>query len=492
MNITDAIRQHASDKPDAPAVVRLGDHVVGYRDLDRTIDALARRAQALGLRPGHVAVIAFADDFAAPYAFLVLALALARIGVTTAGSLRPPEKVDIWFDGGMSPPRPRIRSVAIEPGWFETPPPSADAEPVPSHQEEGAILRIFTSSGTTGRPKLVALTHEMMARRIAAKQKARQLPPELRILSMVGPGTTYWFRDMLLALALGGLQVYARGAPATLRAIDRHGVNLLVAAPASLGALVTTLPEDAVPPRSLLMVEAGGSLVPRRLSDLARSRLCPTLLVSYGGTECGTVASALSDQLMDRPGAVGFVEPGVEVQAVDEDDRPLPAGTEGILRIRSDLCVDGYYDHDAAATMSFRHGWFYPGDRGIVAPDGLMSVTGRSSEVINYGGVKISPGMIDEFLQSLPNVREAAAFGVPNDLGLVELVAAIVPSGRIDAEALLAECREKLKSMAPRHLIELAGLPRNDTGKVLRAELAAMVAAQRAAARTEEAQRVPR
>ena len=98
------------------------------------------------------------------------------------------------------------------------------------------------------------------------------------------------------------------------------------------------------------------------------------------------VAEATMLSLQGHPGAVGYLYPDVEMQAVDADDKPLPPGTEGTLRVRSGGCASGYFDDPAASARVFRGGWVCAGDVGTVADDGLVTVTSRSSEVINQGG----------------------------------------------------------------------------------------------------------
>jgi acyl-CoA synthetase (AMP-forming)/AMP-acid ligase II len=162
------------------------------------------------------------------------------------------------------------------------------------------------------------------------------------------------------------------------------------------------------------------------------------------------------------------VFPGVEVQAVDADDQPLPPGTEGVLRVRSGGCAGAYFDAPAASALVFRDGWVYPGDVGTVAPDGLVTLAGRPSEVINQGGVKVLPQLVEDVLLSVPEIGEAAAFGVPDDMGITRVWAAIVPNGRVDMSAVHALCRERLRMRAPTSILQMEALPRNEAGKVLR------------------------
>jgi acyl-coenzyme A synthetase/AMP-(fatty) acid ligase len=176
----------------------------------------------------------------------------------------------------------------------------------------------------------------------------------------------------------------------------------------------------------------------------------------------------------DIPGAVGFLHPGVQAQVVDEADRPLPSGAEGLLRVRTPGQALGYRNDPVATARHFRDGWFYPGDVGRITAEGLLIVTGRASDVINLGGRKVAPDIIERVLEDLPEVREAAAFGVPGQNEIVELWAAVVADGPLDARALAGHLSARLGPNAPAYLLQVSALPRNANGKLLRQELAAL------------------
>ena len=487
MNITDAIRKQAQLNPDAPAVVRRGDRTVTYRDLDRTIDASARRALDLGLRPGLTAAISLAGNRTSdPYPFLILALALARIGVASGPATLPVRHATMSFVAAATG-APDSRTVLIDEGWYEAPRPEASVESVSSHQDGAAICRIFPSSGTTGSPKYIAISHEMMRRRLVARQRDTPFSADLRQISAIGPANHYWFRDALNCLSVGGMQILM---PFTT-AGSRYRVNYLIAPPAILERIIANLPSGAGPFPSLATIEVGGAHLSPKLAGLVREKLGTNIVCSYGSTESGPVARAPLLALEGNRGAVGYLDTGVEVQSVDENDRPLAPGEQGILRIRSDTCVAGYFDDPQATARSFRNGWFYPGDLGAVSSEGILSVAGRTDELINRGGNKINPQRIDEVLLSVKGVREAAAFEVVGASGVPEIWAAIVLDGPVEQRALVETCKARLERNAPAVIMKFDRLPRNDTGKVMRRELARMAVERRAAGKGQAGGETP-
>jgi acyl-coenzyme A synthetase/AMP-(fatty) acid ligase len=175
--------------------------------------------------------------------------------------------------------------------------------------------------------------------------------------------------------------------------------------------------------------------------------------------------------LIEHPGAVRRVHRSVAVQAIDADGEPLPTGTEGILRVRTDTCVASYFGDATTSASAFTDGWFCTGDTGTVSSDGLLILSARTGDVINHGGDKVSPRIIEEVLLSQPGIREVAAFGAPDASGVVRVWAAIVTEGPVDIPALTATCNRELKHNAPHFIMKMKTLPRNEAGKVLRDRL---------------------
>jgi long-chain acyl-CoA synthetase len=163
------------------------------------------------------------------------------------------------------------------------------------------------------------------------------------------------------------------------------------------------------------------------------------------------------------------------VRVVDETGALMPPGQEGMVLVRTPVSVGGYLDTSGQSETAFRDGHFDTGDIGYRAKDGMLVITGRKKEVLNLGGDKVSPHLIENAVASFRGVREAGAFAMPNDVGVEEVWSFIVHGEALDKEALHRHCRDRLtQTHVPVRFISVPELPRNADGKLQRRRLAAM------------------
>ena len=353
----------------------------------------------------------------------------------------------------------------------------ADGVPQPAqmHADGSAVLAYCPSSGTTG--ARAEIRADEPRPHGAAHRGPRHSAPLFggpRQTCLVGPTSIFGLGRMLRTLWCGNVVVEPNLDAQELASwLASSRVNHIAISPIGLQKILEVLPADGVA-CAVETIEVGGGILPRSTFDVAQRRLPGALIATYGATETGPVAAAPMGAIIDRPGAVGFLFPGVAVEIVDADDRPVAAGEEGILRVRSSHAASAYVGNDAAASRVFRDGWVYPNDRAILDRDGLLRLMGRTDDVIVAGGAKVNPQAIEDVLFTLADLREAAVFGAPDDSGMVVLCAAIVPNAPLLADEFHARCRKRLGAQAPVFIMHLRELPRNAMGKVQRNELARM------------------
>lgn len=476
MNIVDPILFQCRLNAPAPAICAPGTplNILSYGRLERFIHNISRKAVGAGLVAGQkVAVLVQDKLFHAALAFGLIRLGIVTISARTA--VLPPElDVDVLITDQPMPSANVKRTIIADLSWTEgAGVPLADARLYRGSDDD--ICRIVLTSGSTGMPRGVAFTHRMLADRIAryAFAKGNRFPHARRLYCDLGMSTSPGFRYMLYMLWKGGtIFFYGQSPEDTVQAFDLYQIESMVASPHGLHGFVRFYKSYAPVQSSFDHIISSGGLLTKPLIDGVRARLCANLISSYGSTEVGTVASAPAHMIEDTPGAVGFVTPGVTVEVVDADGNILPTGKDGSVRIHGPDNAHGYVADAETTARVFRDGWFYPGDTGHLTADGLLVLTGRERNVLNIGGDKVQPELVEQVLAAFPAVEQAAACTLPNAYGIDELYALIVRRGPLDQRALEAHCANALSAgFVPEHFVLVDALPRNAAGKLDRAGL---------------------
>ncbi len=469
MNVSEIFRTNAATRPDAVAWIDERRPVVTHAALDAIIDAVAQRLLDAGVRAGQR--VATALDSGLP--MLAVIMAAARIGAESIDRLAADDRCDACTASPGREPSSVAPTLRVTDAWLEVASPHQAR--VAMHDGGPAVFRLAHTSGTTGRPKVVAFSHDLVFARLEARRLAMQLPPAPRLLSMVRLHANYGLQVTMLAFASGGGVVGEPPIASLAQAIVRHRVNALVAPPAMLAQFIAALPGDIGPFPSLDYVEVSGGRLTGRLARHAIARVSPHLYVLYGSTECGVVTHSPWQETAGRPGAAGRLVPGgVEVAVVDANGAPLPRGSEGRLRFRGATCASGYAD-GSGPNDPFRDGWFESGDLGRIDPDGMLVIAGRDDERINIGGAKIEPERIEGLVLEMRGIADVAAFSFPSAAGIDRVGLAIVTDPAFDFESFKRQCREQLGIYFPEYVLRMQAIPRNQNGKVARTALAQLV-----------------
>lgn len=449
---------------------------VSYALVARDSRRLAAWLAGQGLGPGDTVGITIAEDLPQ----LLVSLALLRLGCRQVSLPRrdpAPMRAALAQRLGVVAIVGEAAGDAIDGTSLLLPDPGGivadtalDGAPLPSVPPGGGML-LFGSSGTTGAPKLMAVTEGMILAQgqLLAPYGAvfhRQLPADTNHgkrlqLRSIGTGGTEVFGNSIGEDGLGGL--CARFGVQRAHLSPLRAEVLIVAEGARAGAAL---------PATTRLFTTGGRVAPELRVRLTAA-IPGGLYIHYGTTETGSISLALPADHAAEPETVGRAFPGVTVAVVDEAGRAVPQGELGLMRIRSPGAIAGYLDDVEATRRAFRDGWFQPGDVGRITASGLIVLAGRNDEMMNLGAIKIFPAEIEAAAAGFPGLLDCAAFArtLPG-LGEVPLLAAVAGAG-FDATALLAQCRARLGPRAPRKVVVVDTLPRNAQGKVLRRDLAA-------------------
>lgn len=440
-----------------------------FAELRDRVRAVASDLRQRGLPSGSV-VGTCVSDKALDW---VLTLAIHHEGLVSCSNLgySPFEAVDadwLFTDRALKHGDPATTSL-VDWAWLDSlPSPASDFGPR-AFPSPDAPTRLFLTSGTTGQRKAVGLSDRVHMGRIEAR--ATIFEP-LKLITIMPIGGVVGFNLALFALVRGAPMYVATTSEDALDLIGQYGIESFIGSPVQILGLLRTATAKGVRPASLSVVRsAGGPLSPALIRGV-RERLCPMLVNEYGSTESGRSAVCVLADEMDAA-LSGVTLPGCDIQIVDEQHRLVPPGEEGIVRIRTPYMAQAYHANVEQSALSFRDGFFYPGDRGRRVPDGQLVLVGRESEIINRGGVKIDPAMIDAVMLEQPFVNDAAAFAAPGPGGLPEVAAAVVVEVGFDAAAFRAALHKRLgHTREPKAILRLLSIPRNAAGKVQREDLA--------------------
>jgi long-chain acyl-CoA synthetase len=454
---------------------------ITYGRLEALIHNIARNSRKWGIEPGHV-VATFITD-AALHAVFTLGLIYAGATTVSLRDSRPisglmPDVVLTDVPGNFAGSGTILATDEV---WLEG---EGAAAAVPPQGGGDEVCRIILTSGSTGIPKGVALSHRALAARAVHYMMLRGVRSArcLRFFCDLSLGTSPGFNYMMAFLSRGGTIYFLGPDPADiLQIIDLHQIEGMATSPYGLGEFLRFFEADSAFESSFDHIICQGALLSRELAQRARARMCHNLYSSYGATETSTVAFGPASIVEQITGAVGYIQPGAVIEAVDAADTVLPPLREGHIRIRTEHMAPGYVGDPDATKAQFRDGYFYTRDVGHRTADNLLVITGREQSALNIGGDTVSPELVEAIIADFPGIREAGVFAVQNDLGIAELSALIVSDSPIQEAELRRYCEQRLPpSCVPSRVLRIAGLPRGAQGKLERQRLPEVAAAQNA------------
>jgi 2,3-dihydroxybenzoate-AMP ligase len=454
------LRFSARMSPLAVAVSNGAEHIL-YRDLDRIIDQAAAALDGAGVSGPELVAISTPDA----YRHLVLILACARRGVPTVSLMPQMARPMATFTRAaklLSDDPARTPDLLVDAAWLAQAVAAAPVELAPVAIDPQALGRVQLSSGSTGEPKAVGMSWALMDRRIEHTW-TRNFGYE-RLLSLIGPesGALPLF---LWCWARGGCVLFGSPDPAILaRSLTILQPTGMLAAPAQLAVVLDALPEDATPLPGL-QIAIGGAHAAPKLRDRAALRL-GTVNVTYASTEAGVCTNGFAASLGTGT-QVGWVTPWSEIEIVDEQDRRLPFGAVGRVRVRGTDVVSGYLGVET--DDRFREGWFYPGDIGTLTASGMLHIDGREDEVMNFGGQKFLPSALETPLETISGIAAAAAFALEDAQGIAQPWIAIVRDGEVSEPEIGRALA--IAELPPVRVAYIDALPLTPLGKVRREAL---------------------
>lgn len=338
-----------------------------------------------------------------------------------------------------------------------------------------ALASITYTSGTSGRPKGVMLSHRNWRAVTRNMLVDRRITRDDR-LAHIGPLThaagTY-FAPFFLRGACS-IVVPEGTVEALLAAIVRHRITGFTCVPTLLTRIVNHPDIDRTDLSSLQFIGYGAESMPRNTIAKAIGCFGPILTQNYGLTEAMMTCATLPPEDHFAPdgelraGCIGRAYSYVDILLRAPDGTPVVTGEIGEITIRAEHVMQGYWRLPEETDRALRDGWLWSGDLARMDADGFITLAGRSKDMIVSGGFKIYPQEVEACLTGSPGVLEAAVVGVPSDELGEMAVAFVVPAGGadLDAAGLTAWCKPRLGIKTPKRWHVAAELPRNSNGKL--------------------------
>ncbi len=360
---------------------------------------------------------------------------------------------------------------------FAAAPDDADAAGLPMPGTD-ALAAILYTSGTTGAPKGVALSHRNLAANAASILDYLRLGPDDSIVSALPFYYTYGASVLHTHLAVGARVVLEDNVvfPHLIaEALARERATGFSGVPSTFALLLDRGQLDRHDLSSLrYLTQAGGAMAPALTSRVREAFPQARLFVMYGQTEASARLTCLApERLDDKLGSVGTPIAGVELQVRREDGSEAGADEPGEVWARGENVMTGYWQAPEVTAATLVDGWLRTGDLGHRDAEGFLWLAGRRSDMIKTGAHRVHPQDVEEAIAELPGVREVAVAGLDDAL-LGQVVAAfVVRDGDAPTEmAVKAHCRQRLAGYKiPKQVAFVAELPRTASGKIRRAAL---------------------
>jgi acyl-CoA synthetase (AMP-forming)/AMP-acid ligase II len=459
---------------------------------------------ALGAQCAGAALVPINTRFKGEEAAWLLSASKAPLLVSTVGFL---DTDTVGMLSSAETPLPDLRRIVLLPGsrppkeapdaalvetWSDFLARGDEVEPAAATARRGSVRPadasdVLFTSGTTGRPKGVVMSHGQTVRLFREWSDFAGLEPGDRYLIVNPFFHMFGYKAGWLASLMRGATIFpvpVFEVPTVLSLVERERITFLPGPPTLYRSILDHPDRGGFDLGSLRVAVTGAADIPVTLIEEMRVELpFRRVLVGYGLTEAGTCTGSHPDDDAETIATtVGRAMPGFEIVVADADGQELPRGETGELLVRGHGVMQGYLDDpDATAAAIDERGFLHTGDLATMDERGVVRIVGRLKDMILVGGFNVYPAEVENALLGHDAIGQVAVVGLP-DARLGEVPAAyVVPAAGtvVDPDAIVHWARERLANYkVPRHVIAIGALPINATGKVVKQELRDRAAAE--------------
>ncbi len=351
-----------------------------------------------------------------------------------------------------------------------------DTTPVESDADIEDTAYIFYTSGTTGNPKGVLLSHKNVLADVGGITEALKLDEKMVLLCFLPLFHVNAMLTCTFSMGMGHQIILRKGFSASefWEVVDKYKVNFWSAVPAVYQILLTDPTRQKFDLSSLQFGVCGAApLTPETFTKFQEVFNIP-IVEGYGLTEVTCVSTINPRDGVRKIGSIGLPLPGQTIKIVNEQGDELPPGAAGEIIIGGDAVMKGYYNRPEETAKTIINGFLHTGDVGYKDDDGYIFIVDRIKDMIIRGGENIYPKEIDNLLATHPKIQEAATVGVPDKTMGEEVKVFIVPlDDSLTEEEVVNFCKEKLANFKVPKYVEIidGDFPRSPIGKVLKKDL---------------------
>ena len=516
-----AVTASIAARPDVEAVVEPGRRVT-YRELGELVTTSTQAMLAAGVQPGDrvaiwapngvgwivaalgaqsagAALVPINTRWKGGEAAYLLSASKAVLLFTTVGFL---DTDPVGMLGGAETPLPHLRRIVLLDGsaapkegpedtevehWHTFAARAAESSATAASERRQSVRSTDTSdvlftSGTTGRPKGVIMTHGQTVQQFREWCEYAGLRPGDRYL-IVNPFfhmfgyKAGWLASLLQGATIVPVPVF--DVAEVLSLVETERITVLPGPPTIYRSILDHPGRDAFDLHTLRVAVTGAADIPVALIREMRAELpFRSILTGYGLTEAGTCTGCRPDDDAETIATTaGRAMAGLEIIIADADGQEVERGATGELLVRGYSVMQGYLDDpDATAAAIDERGFLHTGDLATMDERGYVRIVGRLKDMLIVGGFNVYPAEVENALLAHDTIGRVAVVGVPDErLGEVAMAYVVpVPGRSVDADALIGWARERLANYkVPRYVVAIAELPTNAAGKVLKDELRA-------------------